>query len=172
MIRSYSAAVATIGACPRSWSQDDPRSSITLERRLRGEPGVGHDAAPVIALESELSRNSTTEAISSGSITVPRGWMRPQLSMVCSGSPSASSAACRSMGVRTEPGSTQFTRIPFLAWSSASDFVSDTTPPLEAAYEATSRWLASACTEAMLTMAPPPRLLISGMECCTSGTGP
>ena len=41
--------------------------------------------------------------------------------------------------------------------------VSDTTPPLDAAYEATSRWLAMACTEARLTIAPPPRSRIRGM---------
>src|SRR5215469_8975474 len=41
--RMYSAAVATMGAWPRSWSHDEPRSSAILERRLRGEPGVGHD---------------------------------------------------------------------------------------------------------------------------------
>src|SRR5262249_38817005 len=39
-----------------------------------------------------------------------------------------------------------------------------TIAPLEAEYAATVRCEANACTEAVLTIAPPPRLRISGIE--------
>src|SRR5205823_2006682 len=82
------------------------------------------------------------------------GCISPHETTACSGSSENFAAAARSIGVSTLPGSTALTRIPG-AWSTAIARVRLTIPPLAAAYATTPRCAASACTDAMLTIADP-----------------
>ena len=79
------------------------------------------------------ARKAMTSPISAGWAGRPSGCIAPQSLTTSDGSrPSANrAAALRSIGVSTEPGQTQFTRM-VGAWSIAIAFVSATTPPLEA----------------------------------------
>ena len=58
------------------------------------------------------------------------------------------------MGVSIQPGAIALTRMPSSAQATASDFVSCTTPPFDAAYAGDSGAPKIACIEAMLTTAP------------------
>ena len=63
------------------------------------------------------------------------------------------------------PGISTLARI--LCWprSTAMLFVRAMMPPLAAAYEATLRWVARPCTDAVFTIEPPPRFIIYGTQC-------
>ena len=58
------------------------------------------------------------------------------------------------IGVSIQPGAIALTLMPCSAHATASDFVSCTTPPFDAAYAGESGAPKMACIEAMLTMAP------------------
>ena len=66
----------------------------------------------------------------------------------------ASDRAGTVMGVSIQPGAIALTRMPSSAQATASDFVSCTTPPFDAAYAGDSGAPKIACIEAILMIAP------------------
>src|SRR5689334_8171594 len=106
---------------------------------------------PVIYEASSDARNAKTAAISSDVPARPMGmWL------------STSARAFRSliqallMGVMIAPGATELTRMPRSAYSSASDFVRFSRPPLLIEYGTYFGLGIISCTLELLTMTPGP----------------
>src|SRR6516164_11308646 len=69
-----------------------------------------------------------------------------------------------SVGVRTYPGATAFTRIPCVAYCRAADLVRPVTPCLDATFATAPGAPMRPVTEPLFTMAPFPRFNISGIS--------
>src|SRR2546423_13873035 len=111
-------------------------------------------AAPVIEAAASDAMNAMSSAISGGAIQ--RG-MRLLSRAINTGSASAGmeAAAPAMSGVFTPPGQMQLTRTPDFENSTASAFVSNTAPPLDAQYAALYGWPSTPALDATVTMLPP-----------------
>src|SRR5215216_85421 len=98
---------------------------------------------------ASLARNNAGPAISSGVPQRPSG-VRSRMARLRALSERAGTV----IGVSIQPGAIALTRILLAAQATANDFVSCTTPALDAAYAGESGAPKIACIDAMLTIEP------------------
>src|SRR3954447_25021094 len=108
---------------------------------------------------SSEARKTTALATSSGVQSLGMGYS------ACAASMYSAVALPTAPGVSVRPGATALQRIPRVPYCDATDFVSSTTPALDAPYAARTPRPTKPSIDAVFTIDPPPPASMTGIAC-------